>query len=216
VTALQQTPAKRPLGQQGDWVVMAAWVVQLRSRLLLPADAPAQQDATAEANRFRTRLVAREDAQALALWLERRPQLGHDGFARGQPEIFGIAVEAGPAVDVIEFLWASLALFDDAPAPETATRDRPRPFALYAVAEARARILHRLAETPGGASLAQLLPEAPEPAGNSSRRTVRRRSAWASTFLAALQLAKQGDVLMRQRDAFAPIQVALTSVETAA
>src|ERR1700722_10249049 len=46
--ALRQAPATTPLGQKGDWVVMAAWLVQLRSRLLLPADSPAQQDAVAE------------------------------------------------------------------------------------------------------------------------------------------------------------------------
>ena len=113
VAALRQAPAKMPLGQKGDWVVMAAWLVQLRARLLLPADAPAQQEAAAEADLFRGRLVALEDMQALAGWLERRPQLGHDVFGRGQPELFGVSVEAGQAVDVVEFLWASLVLFDD-------------------------------------------------------------------------------------------------------
>ena len=140
-----------PLGQKGDWVVMAAWLVQLRARLLLPADAPAQQEAAAEADVFRGRLVALEDIQALAGWLERRPQLGHDVFARGQPEIFGVSVEAGQAIDVVEFLWASLALFDDdTAAADTATVYQARPFELYAVAEARERILQRLAQAPDG------------------------------------------------------------------
>jgi hypothetical protein len=58
--------------------------------------------------------------KALAGWLERRPQLGHDVFARGAPEIFGLSVEAGQAVDVIEFLWASLALFDEPDQPDAA------------------------------------------------------------------------------------------------
>jgi hypothetical protein len=133
-------------------------------------------------------------------------------------EIFGVSVEAGQAVDVIEFLWASLALFDDgASEPDTATTYRPIQLDLYAVVDARARILHRLAETPDGASLEQLLPEASEPIVYPSQRVVRRRSAWASTFLAALELAKQGDVVMRQRDpAFTPIQVTSTSVEATA
>ena len=138
-----------PLGQKGDWVVMAAWLVQLRARLLLPADAPAGQEAAAEANVFRDRLVALEEIQALAGWLERRPQLGRDVFGRGQPEIFGVSVEAGQAVDVVEFLWASLALFDDDTAvADTATVYQARPFELYAVAEARERILQLLAEAP--------------------------------------------------------------------
>ena len=45
--ALRQAPAAASLSQKGDWVVMAAWLVQLRSRLLLPVEAPARQDATA-------------------------------------------------------------------------------------------------------------------------------------------------------------------------
>src|SRR5271166_831440 len=38
VAALHHAPPATPLGQKGDWVVMTAWLVQLRSRLLLPAD----------------------------------------------------------------------------------------------------------------------------------------------------------------------------------
>jgi hypothetical protein len=49
---------------------MAAWLVQLCARLLLPADAPAS---AAEADAFRGQLVALEEIQALAGWLERRP-----------------------------------------------------------------------------------------------------------------------------------------------
>jgi segregation and condensation protein A len=67
---------------------LAAWLVQLRTRLLLAADAPTKQEAAAEADVFRGRLVALEEIQALLGWLERRPQLGQDVFARGQPEIF--------------------------------------------------------------------------------------------------------------------------------
>jgi segregation and condensation protein A len=206
VTALRQAPAKVPLGQKGDWVVMAAWLVQLRSRLLLPADAPAQREATAEADQFRTRLVALEETQALASWLERQPQLGQDVFARGHPEIFGISVDAGQAVDVIEFLWASLALFDDEAAPVPETRYRPRPFALYAVAEARDRILRLLAGMPDGGPLDQFLPD-PRADDSEAWRELRRRSGWASTFIAGLELARQGDVELAQDGTWTVIQV---------
>jgi Segregation and condensation protein ScpA len=84
IAALQQASKRVPLGQQGDWMVMAAWLVQLRARLLLPADAPAQQEAAAEADAFRGRLVALDYIQAFAQWLERRPQLGHDVLVRGK------------------------------------------------------------------------------------------------------------------------------------
>jgi segregation and condensation protein A len=146
--ALREAPVTTSLSQKGDWVVMAAWLVQLRARLLLPADAPGQQEAAAEADALRSRLVGLEAVQALAAWLERRPLLGHDVFARGRPEVFGVSVEAAQAIDVIEFLWASMALFDDTPAPDTATVYQPRPLELYTVAEARDRILRLLEQVP--------------------------------------------------------------------
>jgi segregation and condensation protein A len=208
VAALRQAPAKIPLGQKVDWVVMAAWLVQLRARLLLPVDAAAQQEAAVEADALRGRLVALEDMQALAGWLERRPQLGHDVFGRGQPEIFGVSVAAGQAIDVVEFLWASLALFDDDTAvADTATVYQARPFELYQVAEARERILQRLAEAPEGASLERFLPDPPDIPERGARGTLRRRSAWSSTFIAGLELAKQGAVVLGQGGDFEAIHV---------
>jgi segregation and condensation protein A len=181
-----------PLGQKADWVVMAARLVQLRTRLLLPADAPGHREAAAEADQLRVRLVALEATQALTFWPEQRPQLGHDVFARSQPEMLGVSVEAGPAIDVTEFLWASLALFDDEAPSDTATAYRPAPLALHTVAQARERILRRLSEQPDGASLDELLPEDSPDTGDGTSRTLRRRSGWATTFVAGLELAKQG------------------------
>jgi segregation and condensation protein A len=208
VVALRQAPGKMPLGQKGDWVVMAAWLVQLRARLLLPAEAPAQQEAAVEADALRGRLVALEEIQALAGWLERRPQLGHDVFGRGQPELFGVSVEAGQAIDLVEFLWASLALFDDQTAVDTTDVYRARPFELYQVAEAREPILRRLAEMPEGAPLERLLPDPPEIEGNEAWTKIRLRSAWSSTLIAGLELAKQGAVVLGQGGDFQAIHVA--------
>ena len=65
VVALQQAPPATPLGQKGDWVVMTAWLVQLRSLLLLPVDHPAHRAAEAEADQLRERLVTLREMQAL-------------------------------------------------------------------------------------------------------------------------------------------------------
>ena len=210
---LQQAPATLPLGQMGDWVVMAAWVVQLRARLLLPTDAPGQQAAAVDAEQLRDRLMTLQAMQGLAGWLERRPQLGHDVFARGQPEVFGVSADAGPAIDVIAFLWASLALFDDdAAVLETNAIYRPAPFDLYPVAEARERILRVLGTMPEGASLETLLPDVEGTVVLASRPAshiaLRRRSGWSSTFVASLELAKQGAVVLEQGGDFQPIHVA--------
>jgi segregation and condensation protein A len=207
-TALHHAPAATSLGEKGNWVVMAAWLVQLRARLLLPPDAPEQKEAAAEADHLRVRLVALEEMQALAFWLEQQPQLGHDVFARGRQELFGVSVEAGPAIDVTEFLWATLALFDDEEPPDTATAYRPAPLRLHTVAEARERILRRLKERPEGVTLDQLLPDQPPDANEPSRRARLQRSGWGATFMAGLELARQGEVVLGQGEDFKPIHVA--------
>jgi segregation and condensation protein A len=206
--ALRHASEKTPLGQKADWVVMAAWLVQLRARLLLPADAPVQQEAAAEVEQLRTRLGALQAMRALAGWLEQRPQLGHDVFARGRPEIFGVSVEASQALDVVEFLWASLALFDDAGVAETTTVYRPVRPALHTATQARKRILQRLEDAPDGARLDQLLPDEPAVPEAEPPSAVRQRSAWSSTFIASLELARQGEVVLGQEQDFQPIHVA--------
>jgi segregation and condensation protein A len=206
-TALEHAPRTTPLARKADWVVMAAWLVQLRSLLLLPQDNPAQQSAAEEADDLRRRLVALQAAQTLAAWLDRRPQLGRDVFPRGQPEFVGAVVDARHEVDVVEFLWASMALFGDE-APDTTTRFVPPWLDLYSVPEARIRILQRLWANKPGTSLDRLLPDAPAK-GTSA---LRRRSAWATSFVAALELARHGDVVLAQERLFAPITVARPDV----
>jgi segregation and condensation protein A len=216
VAAVRDASPATPMGQKGDWVVMASWLVQLRSLLLLPADAPAHQAAEDAADHFRNRMSGLGEIQALAAWLDRRPHLGRDVFTRGQPpEEFDLSVEGGPEIDVIEFLWASMALFDDGdPGPDISETYRPRWRDLYSVPEARARILKRLAEAPDGLPLEQLLPEDSARAGTSAEPALKQRAAWTSTFIASLELAKQGEVALAQQDRFTVIHVSQASVET--
>ena len=211
--ALQQAGADITLGQKGAWVVMAAWLVWLRSRLLLPAG-PVDDEADAEGDQLRERLLALQQSQALARWLERRPQLGRDVFAGGQPELPALRVDAGPTVasryevDVVEFLWAGLALFGDAPkAATTGSTYQPLRFDLCSVAEARERVLRGLAEVSDPASLERLVPQAPAEGEGAALSPLRRRSGWASTLIACLELAKQGEVATEQGEDFAPILV---------
>jgi len=208
--ALDHAPPATPLGQKGDWVVMTAWLMQLRSRLLLPADPAVQSQAEAQAVELRDRLVDLQAMQALARWLDARPQLGRDVFARGQPEAFAAAIGAAPDVDVVGFLWASLALFDEVDdAADTAEVYRPRRRSWFSVAAARTRILALLTDAPDGQRLERFLPDIPDEAvaGEATPSQVRRGLAWGCTFVASLELAKQGDLTLAQEALFAPIHV---------
>ena len=204
--ALRQAPATMPLGQKGDWVVMAAWLVQLRARLLLPADAPAQQAAAAEADEFRARLVASGGRcrRWPAGWSAGRSS-GATCLPAASRRSSALRSRPGRRSTWSEFLWASLALFDDeTAAADTATVYQARPFELYAVAEARDRILRLLAAAPDGGSLERFLPDPPARPESEAREKLRRRSAWSSTFIAGLELAKQGDVVLGQGGDFEP------------
>src|ERR1700710_1272042 len=207
VGALRHAPPATPLGEKGDWVVMVAWLVQLRSVLLLPPDAPARQDATVAADRLRARLIELQATQALAAWLRQRPQLGRDTFARGRPELLGVASETA-TLDVIEFLWSSLALFDDdIPETDAVPVYQPRRFALHTIAAARERIRLRLAAAPEGGPLERFLPDAATIAASGAPQALQRRSAWASTFAASLELARHGDVAVAQQAFLAPVHL---------
>ena len=86
------------LPRMADWLIMAAWLTLLRSRLLLPAAAAESVEANREAEGLRRRVADREWASRLADWLERRPQLGRTVFARGW-------VEADPAEAAAPYHW---------------------------------------------------------------------------------------------------------------
>jgi segregation and condensation protein A len=89
-------------------------------------------------------------------------------------------------------------------APHVSEPYRSRGRELYSIPEARVRILRRLSETPDGLALEHLLPDVAAVKGISA---IRKRSAWASTLIASLELAKQGDVSLAQTDPFANVHV---------
>ena len=109
LTAALATPNLQPtlLGRWGDWLVMAAELTLLRSRLLVPADAAAAQDAHDEAERLRKHLLGRAEISRAADWLEGREQLGRDVFTRGQADGAGV-VRAGRTGDITALLRAYL------------------------------------------------------------------------------------------------------------
>lgn len=181
-----------------DYLVMAAWLAYLKSRLLLPPDpaedGPSGEDLAAHLAWQLERLQAMRDAAARLMG---RDQKGRDFFVRGQPEAVAVTRKTEMQASLLDLMRAYARL---------RTRDEFRPYAfdrsdIYALEAALERLVRLLPVTQDWASLQRFLPEGWGRAGQ------RRRSALASTFAASLELAKQGKVEMRQADAFAPVQL---------
>jgi segregation and condensation protein A len=189
-----------PLSTLGGWLVTAASLLALRARLLLPAGSPANREAEREPAALRRRLADREHVHALAAWLERRPQLGREVFERGprEAEILG-----PPVADVTELLRACLRLIE---LPLRERVYRPEPPALWRVPDALARIRVLLAALSAGAALEHLV----RPPASLARTPLQRRAALASTLLAALELGREGELTLEQREAFGAIAVRAT------
>jgi segregation and condensation protein A len=180
-----------------DYLVMAAWLAYLKSRLLLPEQhepdgVSAEDMATALALRLRRLEAIRQAAEQLL----NRPQLGRDVFARGLPE---------PIAEIKHPEW-SATLYDLLSAYAGQRQKQARAFVrmpkrtVWSLAEAR-EALERLL---GHAAEWRLLDEylvayMVEPA---QAATVR-----ASSFAAALELVREGCVELHQHAAFAPLYV---------
>ncbi len=186
------------LGRWGDWLVMAATLTALRSRLLLPIDAPEARQALSEADALRRQLLGRTEMRVAADWLERRHQIGRDVFVRGRPEVR----VAQRSTDITDLLRACLTLLR-VPA-DLATIYQPRPPPFWQMSDAIARIQAMIAESPEGGMLRSFLPRIGTKAPDRERRC---RAAVASTLLAGLELARQGDVALDQEVPWASIAV---------
>jgi len=186
------------LGRWGDWLVMAATLTDLRSRLLLPNDAPEARQALSEADALRRQLLARAEMRVAADWLERRHQIGRDVFMRGRPEM-GMAQRS---TDITDLLRACLVLLR-VPADLAATY-QPRPPPFWQMSDAIARIQAMIAELPDDGTLSTFLPKIDAKAPDRERRC---RAAVASTLLAGLELARQGDIALDQEVPWASIAV---------
>ena len=87
-----------------DWLVMAAWLTWLKSRLLLPVQDEAAEEGVQAADTLAARLAELARMRAAAAWLAARPALGQDVFARGAPEDLTETDRSGLSVDIPSLL----------------------------------------------------------------------------------------------------------------
>ena len=182
-----------------DYLVMAAWLAYLKSRLLLPESEPeAEEEVIDMTDALRFQLLRLEAMQTASKQLASLPRLGRARFARGMPEYF--SKQERP-------LWTAnlydlLAVYGDMRSVETAQTLTIAATRLYSVQEASGRLRSLLKTAPGWTVLEQFLPP-------NLKQPLDKRSAMASHFVASLELAKEGVVNLRQQAHYAPLYLRL-------
>lgn len=197
--ALAYEAGRADLSRWTEWLGMAASLALLRSRLLLPPDAPEARMAQDEAEAIRRQLIERAAIRAATEWLDHRQQLGRDVFARGAAD--AAAAQRGRTTDVADLFRACLVALR---VPDLLDADPRRFVTLWRIPDAMARITAMLAERPEGAALGCFLPQT-DPADPD--RELRGRAALASTFWAGLELARSGTLGLRQDRPWQEIQM---------
>ena len=180
-----------------DYLVMAAWLAFLKSRLLLPeppaAEGPsAEEMATALANRLRKLEAIREAANRLM----NRPQFQRDIFPRGNPEAIAEIRHPRYTATLYDLLTAYAVQRQSRVLASVHLTRRT----VWSLAEARASLerLIGMADTENWGCLDEyLLTYVADP---SQRATV-----FASSFAAALELVREGEMELNQKQAFAPL-----------
>ena len=176
-----------------DYLVMAAWLAYLKSCLLLPADPEEEPSAEELALRLQMQLQRLDAMREAGARLMARDQMGRDMFARGAPEGLRVVKTAAYDCTLYELIKAYGDIRGRAEHRIYEVKRRP----VLALDEAIARLEGLLGIAVNWTDLARFLPET----GDEEYR----RSALASSFLAALELAKQGRVDLQQTEAFAPL-----------
>jgi segregation and condensation protein A len=181
-----------------DYLVMAAWLAFLKSRLLLPPDpsddGPSGEELAAHLAFQLERLAAMRDAAAKLL---ARDQKGRDFFVRGIPEDITRVRKITYTATLLDLMQGYARI---------RTKDEFRPWAfdrtnVFTMEQALDRMRGLIGFAGDWTDLMSWLPEGWE------TDPARRRSATASTFAASLELAKRGAISIRQTGTFAPIQI---------
>ncbi len=187
-----------------DYLVMAAWLAYLKSRLLLPDEEEEEPspELMAEALQFHLRRL--EAIRDSARTLLQRPQLGAEIFRCGNAE--------GLPVDV-EYVWdanlfALLRAYTDHELRKSGSNWRPPTVNLHSMEDALSRLQALVGKLPDWQDMFALLPD-------EIKDSLIYRSAVSATFAASLELARQGRLELRQTGTFKRIEVRSRETEGA-
>ena len=180
-----------------DYLVMAAWLAYLKSRLLIPQEESKQAELSAQdlADALQFQLRRLEAMRKVANDLFNLPRLGFNVFGRGEPE--GLKTEYIAKYDMT--FYDLLKAYGDIKQRQSNSVYKLNPVKLFSVEEAIDRVTNMLGGIPKEwVSLFMFLP------GNLNDRIV-KRSAVASTFGGALEMAKRGLIQIQQEQNYGPI-----------
>ena len=182
-----------------DYLVMAAWLAYLKSRLLLPkpqpkdAEPPAEEIAAALAFRLAKLDAMRRSVEAL----NALPHLRRDVFTRGDPEQVKVTSSSAFEGD----LYALVQAYIDQRRRDLGRHYKPRPLEAYPLDDARRRLRGKLPEMKSWTALQVVAPTG----GGADCGGANRASCLASTLAAGLELVKEGALEARQLEAFADL-----------
>ncbi len=181
-----------------DYLVMAAWLAFLKSRLLLPPE-PGEEGPSGEelAAHLAYQLERLQAMRECAAKLMARDQKGREFFVRGLPEDITSTRKVTYTATLLDLMqgYARIRTRDDF-RPYTMDRDR-----ILTLEQALDRMRPLIGFAGDWTDLSSYLPD------GWGEDPALRRTATAVTFAASLELAKEGRIEIRQSETYAPIQI---------
>jgi segregation and condensation protein A len=178
-----------------DYLVMAAWLAYLKSCLLLPREPHVEPSPEELALRLQLRLERLNAMREAGARLLARDRLGRDVFLRCAPEGLKTIRTSNWDAQIFDLIQAYGHVRARAEPPIHFVARRH----VMSLEDAIARVSRLVGTVIEWTMIEQFLPESDDPQF--------RRSAMASSFVAALELAKQGKIGLRQDEAFAPLYI---------
>lgn len=178
-----------------DYLVMAAWLAYLKSALLLPKDPTIDPSPEELALRLQLRLERLNAMRESGARLMARDRIGRDIFLRGNPEGLRVVKARAWDCDYFELITA----YGQVKARTQPVLHVVKRRQVMTLEEALERVSAMIGRAVDWTAIEAFLPDYPEPA--------LRKSALASSFVAALELAKRGTIDLQQEHSFAPLMV---------
>ncbi|HML28260.1 MAG TPA: ScpA family protein [Hyphomicrobium sp.] len=180
-----------------DYLVMAAWLAYLKSRLLLPKEKDNVETATAEemAQKLSFRLLRLNAMREQIAILMNRRRLDRDVFARGLPEHIKVTRDTTYTAAIFDLLKA----YSDQRKRTVRVIHVVKARRVWSIKEARQRLEKLVGASEGDWAQLDLFLEQYLP------KNEEERSALASSFGATLEMAREGLIELRQDEPFAPI-----------